>query len=77
VFRERRGRLAKMHNVYIVPGLQERDGNLVYNVAVLIGPDGTIVGKYRKVCLPRGEVEGASPRAPTIRPSRPASARSG
>jgi predicted amidohydrolase len=52
------GRLAKKHNVYIVPGLLERDGKLVYNVAVLIGPDGAIVGKYRKVCLPRGEVEG-------------------
>jgi predicted amidohydrolase len=52
------GRLAKQHNIYIVPGLLERDGNLVYNVAVLIGPDGKLVGKYRKVCLPRGEVEG-------------------
>ena len=52
------GRLAKEHNMYIVPGLLERDGHLVYNVAVLIGPDGKVVGKYRKVCLPRGEVEG-------------------
>lgn len=52
------GQLAKKHNLYLVPGLLERDGHLVYNVAVLIGPDGNIVGKYRKVCLPRGEVEG-------------------
>jgi predicted amidohydrolase len=52
------GRLAKRHNLYIVPGLLERDGELVYNVAVLIGPDGDVVGKYRKTCLPRGEVEG-------------------
>jgi predicted amidohydrolase len=52
------GRLAKKHNLYLVPGLLERDDHLVYNVAVLIGPDGNIVGKYRKVCLPRGEVEG-------------------
>jgi predicted amidohydrolase len=52
------GRLAKQHDLYIVPGLLERDGDLVYNVAVLIGPDGKFVGKYRKVCLPRGEVEG-------------------
>lgn len=49
------GRLARKHNMYIVPGLLERDGHLVYNVAVLIGPDGEVVGKYRKVCLPRGE----------------------
>ena len=35
------GQLAKKHNLYIVAGLLERDGHLVYNVAVLIGPDGT------------------------------------
>ena len=52
------GQLAKKHNIYIVPGLVERDGHLVYNVAVLIGPDGKIVGTYRKTCLPRGEIEG-------------------
>ena len=50
--------LAKKHGIYIVVGLVERDGHLIYNVAVLIGPDGVIVGKYRKVCLPRGEIEG-------------------
>jgi predicted amidohydrolase len=49
--------LAKKHNLYIVAGLLERDRHLVYNVAVLLGPDGGVVGKYRKVCLPRGEVE--------------------
>jgi predicted amidohydrolase len=52
------GRLAKKHHLYLVPGLLERAGHLVYNVAVLIGPDGKVVGKYRKVCLPRGEIEG-------------------
>jgi predicted amidohydrolase len=52
------GRLARQHDLYIVPGLLERDGRLVYNVAVLIGPDGKLIGKYRKVCLPRGEIEG-------------------
>jgi predicted amidohydrolase len=48
--------LAKKHNYYIVVGLYERDRHLVYNVAVLIGPDGKIAGKYRKVCLPRDEI---------------------
>lgn len=52
------GALAKKHGLYLVPGLIERDGHLIYNVAILIGPDGKIAGKYRKVCLPRGEVEG-------------------
>ena len=51
------GTLAKQHDLYIVAGLLERKDNLVYNVAVLIGPKG-VVGKYRKVCLPRGEIEG-------------------
>ena len=52
------GELAKKHDLYIVAGLVERAGHLIYNTAVLIGPDGTLVGKYRKVSLPRGEIEG-------------------
>ena len=51
------GTLAKQHDLYIVAGLVERDRHLIYNVAVLIGPDGNVVGKYRKVTLPRAEVE--------------------
>jgi predicted amidohydrolase len=51
------GQLARKHNLYIVAGLCERDGSLIYNVAVLLGPDGKIAGKYRKVTLPRGENE--------------------
>lgn len=50
------GQLAKQHNMYIVAGLNERADHLVYNVAVLIAPDGKVAGKYRKVCLPRSEV---------------------
>jgi len=52
------GALAKKHNLYVVAGLLERERHLVYNVAVLIGPDGQVVGKYRKVTLPRSEIEG-------------------
>jgi predicted amidohydrolase len=52
------GELAKQHSCYVVAGLLERDGHLVYNVAVLMGPDGKMVGKYRKVCLPRSEIAG-------------------
>jgi predicted amidohydrolase len=50
------GGLARKHHCYIVAGLVERDRHLVYNVAVLLGPEGEVVGKYRKMCLPRGEV---------------------
>ncbi len=52
------GTLAKQHNFYIVAGLLERAGHLVYNVAALVGPDGKLIGKYRKTSLPRGEIEG-------------------
>lgn len=52
------GALAHEHNLYLVAGLIERDAHLIYNVAVLLGPDGKIAGKYRKVCLPRTEVSG-------------------
>ncbi|MCR9294136.1 MAG: carbon-nitrogen hydrolase family protein [bacterium] len=50
--------LAQKHQLHLVVGLLERDEHLVYNVAVLLGPNGEIVGKYRKTCLPRGEIEG-------------------
>jgi predicted amidohydrolase len=52
------GELAKKRNLYIVAGLLERDRHLVYNVAVLIGPDGKVTGKYRKAALPRSEIAG-------------------
>jgi predicted amidohydrolase len=50
--------LAKRHDLYLVVGLVERDRHLIYNVAVLLGPDGKIAGKYRKAALPRSEIEG-------------------
>ncbi len=51
------GQLAKQHNLYIAVSLCERDRHLVYNACVLLGPDGKLVGKYRKVCLPRSEID--------------------
>ncbi len=50
------GELAKKHDLYIVAGLNERADHIVYNVAALIGPDGKVLGKYRKVVLPRDEI---------------------
>lgn len=56
------GKLAKKHDCYLVIGMLERAGHLVYNLAVLIGPDGKVAGKYRKVTLPREEIaRGVSP----------------
>lgn len=58
------GGLAKQHGLHVALSLYERDGRLVYNTAVLLGPDGRLLGKYRKVCLPHGEVEkGVAPGA--------------
>jgi predicted amidohydrolase len=51
------GGLAKQHALHIAVSLYERDGHLVYNTAVLLSPAGQLLGKYRKVCLPHGEVE--------------------
>lgn len=56
------GGLAKAHGLHLVAGLVEREERLIYNVAVLLGPDGALLGKYRKVSLPRTEIEaGISP----------------
>ncbi len=52
------GEFARKHDCYIVAGLLERDRHLVFNVAVLIAPNGKVAGKYRKVALPRAEIEG-------------------
>ncbi len=45
------GAMARKHNIYLVAGLPEREGNLIYNSAVLLGPDGQLIGKYRKAAL--------------------------
>jgi predicted amidohydrolase len=52
------GELAKKNNLHIVLSLNEREGHLIYNAAVLLGPDGRLIGKYRKMCLPPGEAAG-------------------
>jgi predicted amidohydrolase len=51
------GELAKQHKLHVVVSLYERDEKVVYNACVLLGPDGKLIGKYRKVCLPHSEVE--------------------
>jgi predicted amidohydrolase len=54
---ERLGQLAKRLNSYIVAGIYERVGEIVYNTAVLVGRKGELVGTYRKTHLPFEEVE--------------------
>ena len=52
------GSLARQYKIYIVAGLLESDGPVVYNTAVLIDREGKLAGIYRKVTLPREEIEG-------------------
>ena len=44
---KRVGELAKENRLHVVLSIYERDHHLVYNTAVLIGPDGALIGKYR------------------------------
>jgi predicted amidohydrolase len=41
-----------------VAGILEREGPVIYNTAVLIDREGKLAGKYRKVSLPREEIDG-------------------
>jgi predicted amidohydrolase len=52
------GDLARKRNTYIVAGIYEREGAVIYNTAVLLDRKGNLAGKYRKVYLPREEIEG-------------------
>lgn len=54
---ERLGKLSKSLHSYVVAGIYERVGSIIYNTAVLMGRDGGLVGKYRKTHLPREEWE--------------------
>jgi predicted amidohydrolase len=51
------GAQARAHRCYVVVGIYERDGDLLYNTGLLIGRDGRLAGKYRKVHLPEGEMD--------------------
>lgn len=54
----RLGEFARRKHAWIVAGVLEREGAAVYNTAVLIDRAGKLAGKYRKVYLPREELEG-------------------
>jgi predicted amidohydrolase len=49
------GAAALRNRIWVVAGLYERDGDRIYNTAVLIDREGRLAGKYRKVHLPREE----------------------
>jgi predicted amidohydrolase len=43
--------LASELQIHLIAGMTEADGEGRYNTAVLIGPDGQVIGKYRKQTL--------------------------
>ena len=40
---------AEAANIFVVAGLTERDGEHIYNTAIIIAPNGDIIGKHRKI----------------------------
>lgn len=45
-------RLAKEHNIYLIGGsIPEREGEKIYNTSLTFGPNGNLLGKYRKMHL--------------------------
>lgn len=55
--------IARKHKARIALAMYERDNDAVHNSVILIGPDGTIEGRYRKVHLAAGgeDVSGILP----------------
>jgi predicted amidohydrolase len=51
------GQCAARNKAWVVAGIYEREGKSIYNTSVLLSRDGKLAGKYRKVCLPREEID--------------------
>jgi nitrilase len=50
---EELGRAARANRIYLVVGIVERDGGTLYCSVLFFAPDGTLLGKHRKV-MPTG-----------------------
>lgn len=57
---DRVGELAAAHNTYVWLPMPEREGDRRYNALALLGPDGAVVGTYRKLRPTVGEIEGGT-----------------
>jgi nitrilase len=49
------GDIARDNEVYLAVPVNERDGGTVYNTILYFGPDGTLLGKHRKLVATGGE----------------------
>jgi nitrilase len=43
------GEVARLHHLFLVVGVIERDGGTLYCTALFFGPDGSLLGKHRKL----------------------------
>jgi beta-ureidopropionase len=50
---DRLSRVARETGTVIVYPLYENDGGTLYNTAAVLGPDGELIGKYRKMSIPQ------------------------
>lgn len=49
---ERLAKKCKQHGIYLAAGsILEKDGNSLYSTVAFIGPNGELIGKYRKVTI--------------------------
>jgi predicted amidohydrolase len=58
---------ARLYQCYIIYGAYEKQGELAFNSAFILDRQGKLAGKYRKVQLPSGEVEGGLSPGDTFR----------
>ena len=49
------GAIAREHECYLAIPVNERDGGTVYNTLLYFGPDGSLLGKHRKLVATGGE----------------------
>ena len=54
-------KLAKDNNLHIVFGMIEKEGDKLYNSAVLVGPKGEVIGSYRQAHLNQTDKTWATP----------------
>src|SRR3954468_22809024 len=52
---DRLARAARSHAIHLVVGVVERDGGTLYCTVLFFAPDGTYLGKHRKIMPPASE----------------------
>ena len=62
-------RLADKLDIHLVAGMLESDHDLRYNTTVMLGPDGRLVGKYRKQFLEHEAVRNTAGTVSSVHPT--------